>query len=246
MKGQNIPQKFPSKREIKAEAKRDGRTKNFSFSKTHRFFYSAYMLTLVKIMVALVKVAVARNYDAIAKINGEIKETQDEFEVKALKSTKKMSAAKNAMRRARGLEVYALETVYANAKYEYELCRGEAKRKVSKKIGEAEIHKKQIEVRAEAEMANCETVIAVYWDKAKKYFKRLDACPPSVYELMDIANVFISSPDIEVGDITDTEEYLRNEGISYLPPIPHNLLDCNIPRMQVADSELNDEEGEEQ
>jgi hypothetical protein len=51
----------------------------------------------------------------------------------------------------------------------------------------------------------------LYWEVAKKYFRKLDASPPALHYLSAIAEVGLPEIQMEDTSLPDVAEYFRNE-----------------------------------
>ena len=233
---------FPSKAQITKAAKADRVNKEaFVQSERHKIWRTAFILNLFKIAGAVFKRNTADIYMAILRLNSEIQQVQDDFEMAVIGAVKTMRDAKEEMQGAGNLN---LRRIYNGAKHQYEVCRGNAKKTLSQKKSEAELKRKQMENYADTLMSDCESAIALYWKIAREKFKRLGATPPSVRDLMEIADVSFYVPEIDRTELSDTAEYLRLEDNYNLAPIPRHLIDFNTPQMMVANDENTNSEEE--
>jgi hypothetical protein len=232
-------EKYPSMRELKRTATQNGKAKTeFNFSEIFKAFYSAFMLRMVRIMIAIVKELTEELYRNVEKINAEIRHLKAAYEVVATQKAREMTGARQNVDRG-GPNKYAWEARYVKARSEYESYRGDTKSKISQKISEAIFLKRNIEICADGEMTYCEELIALYWQIAKQYFNKPDACPPHFYDLMEIAKVSIPQVVIEDDRLSDVAEYLRNEAVTSMPTTAYNPGSFENPQLIAATGEPN-------
>ena len=237
-------EEFPTKSKIIKTAKTDSRKRDsFVLSKKYNFFYSPFMTNSVITSVAIFKRNTSENYTAIKKLNGKIKQAQSEFEIAALSATKAMYEADVAIKAGN----ISAQKVFNNAKHQYELRRCNAKNVINQTRTNAELEKGKIEDYANTLMGDCASALALYWEKVREHPNwnaHLGAMPPPVYELMEVARVYISQVDIDMTEIVDTPEYLELIGTPRQSSIPPELLDSNIrntglPRLVAANNDAN-------
>jgi hypothetical protein len=251
---QLLDEKLPSKGKIISTAKAVRVKKDaFEQSNPYELWITPFMQDLVKITIAIFKKQTAHFYLAIEKLNGEIRQIQDVFELAAIVET-------NIMHNVEGRKLIQgncidinLLSVYHNADSRYKKHRVEAKKTRNEKISEAELIKKQIESYADTLTANCEAAIALFWKVArdKHWSKRIPGTPPTVYQLMDIAHVYITPVEIDRTEVADTAEYLRLMNNRYISPFPQlnsNVSSTDYFQMMVAvnNEEPKNEGGDEQ
>lgn len=231
--------RFPGEREVKKLGKRDGANQDFTLTATiqSKFFYSAYMIQLVRLALVVIGELAESHYLAIEGINGTIRQTVEDFQFIALKATKKAADAKDVMQFKKPDEQLVLRKIYSNSIHEYEMCRHASKKAITQKKGDAMNLEKQIRGIEYAVTTHCEKIIAVYWKKAKENFSRLSANPPTFMQLMMVSQMGFAEIVIESGMLTDTDGYLRLEGMNNIPISPQPSLGINVPQMLVANEE---------
>ena len=202
-------EKYPNDRNIKKNAKQNFKAKEVNISKDHESPYTTFLLRMVRIAISILKELTEDNYLAIEKANADIRQQKALFEGTATLKAREMTSAKQNADRG-GTNQNAWNAWFEKARSEYIAFRSDTKGKISQKINEAILNKREIQICADNEITFCEEKIALYWQIAKKYFNRLDACPPSFFSLMDIAKVSIPDAVIENDRLYDVAEYPGN------------------------------------
>ena len=233
-----LRKKYPPLCKIKRTGKANGKKKEFNNEGS--FYYSAFMLQLAKTMITIFNEMNQHHYLAIERLNGSIRQAKEDFEHQASVLTSAMNFAENVIA-SKGDASGAYQALYNQNKGKYNSCKSNARRSILQYKNEAALHGKEIEYSLELEKAFADELIAIYWQRAKAYFRKLDCVPPSFFDLRDLAGLYVPPIRIDETEISDTAEYERLEGIVSLPP-PQRLSLLDPIRVAGAQDSINEEE----
>ena len=204
-------EKYPSRWTTKSTAKKNGKARmEFNLYEPYGVYVSPFMLRMVTIMISIVKELTEDNYHAIEQANAQIRQLKATYEAQATLKARAMTNAKINAERP-GANRIAHEALYVKARGDYESYRADTKGKMAQQVSVIRTHKRVIENCADSETTYCNEILALYWEVAKKYFRKLDANPPSLHCLTAIAELGMPEIQMEDTSLTDVSEYFRNE-----------------------------------